>query len=414
MFEFLQDRANANANLDLHQSYRSLTLALHAGEDIEYAEIKADGAVVSKNPPSTTPDITLKASAATWQEHQRTGAARGHQALSTMRRSGTLRVEGDLLAFSQNLLLLEMLFTPSDRQQINVPAPSTKPYIEAVTGRYLHLNIGGREHRVYFEEAGTGIPLLCLHTAGADGRQYRHLLNDPDITRRFRVIAFDLPWHGKSSPPVGFEADVYSLTTDSYVGVVMAVKRALQLEQPVVMGCSIGGRVVIHLALRHGDELGAVIGLQSALYADDRTGNIEPESKNLLHRPDVHGGNIAGALMNGVMAPQSPVAERWETMWHYMQGGPGVFMGDLNYYFRDGDLRNGATRDLDINTCPVYLLSGEYDPSATPEMGAQLAEEIGATHFEVMKEMGHFPMSENPALFKTYLGPVLDRIEAAA
>jgi pimeloyl-ACP methyl ester carboxylesterase len=28
----------------------------------------------------------------------------------------------------------------------------------------------------------------------------------------------------------------------------------------------------------------------------------------------------------------------------------------------------------------------------------------------IMDGMGHFPMSENPALFKTYLMPVLDEI----
>ena len=29
------------------------------------------------------------------------------------------------------------------------------------------------------------MPLLCLHTAGADSRQYRHLLNDEAITSAF-------------------------------------------------------------------------------------------------------------------------------------------------------------------------------------------------------------------------------------
>ena len=43
-----------------------------------------------------------------------------------------------------------------------------KPRIEEVIGRYLHLEMLGRPHRLYVEEAGKGIPLLCLHTAGAD------------------------------------------------------------------------------------------------------------------------------------------------------------------------------------------------------------------------------------------------------
>ena len=45
--------------------------------------------------------------------------------------------------------------------------------IEAITGRYMRLELEGRAHRLYFEEAGQGIPLLLLHTAGSDGRQWR-------------------------------------------------------------------------------------------------------------------------------------------------------------------------------------------------------------------------------------------------
>jgi pimeloyl-ACP methyl ester carboxylesterase len=412
MFEYLSERSNANDNLSLHQSYRRLALELRVDSAVSFVEITAEQVRVSAQCPADGVDVTLSATTDAWEQQREVAPARGFQALSTMRRLGHLEVSGDLLAFNQNLLMLEMLFTPSARQT-TAPRQGASPYIEPVLGRYLNLDVGGRAQRIYFEEAGSGIPLLCLHTAGADARQYRAILNDADITKNFRVIAFDLPWHGKSSPPVGFETEVYQLTTDSYVEVVMAVAQALELDTPVIMGCSIGGRVVIHLALRHGQQLGGVIGLQSALYAEDKTGNVEAGSRMVLNRPDVHGGKIAAALMNGVMAPQSPVAERWETMWHYMQGGPGIFMGDLNYYFADGDLRNAGVANIDTTVCPVYLLSGEYDPSATPEMGQELADLIGADHFEVMREMGHFPMSENPELFREYLMPVLEKIVVA-
>jgi pimeloyl-ACP methyl ester carboxylesterase len=75
--------------------------------------------------------------------------------------------------------------------------------IEPIVGRYVRLGVLGDECRVYFEEAGQGIPLVCLHTAGADSRQFRHLMCDEAVTRFYRVIAFDLPWHGKSYPPAG-------------------------------------------------------------------------------------------------------------------------------------------------------------------------------------------------------------------
>jgi hypothetical protein len=40
----------------------------------------------------------------------------------------------------------------------------------------MKVRIMGEDCRVYFEEAGQGIPLVCLHTAGADSRQFRHLI----------------------------------------------------------------------------------------------------------------------------------------------------------------------------------------------------------------------------------------------
>ena len=43
-------------------------------------------------------------------------------------------------------------------------------------------------------------------------------------------------------------------------------------------------------------------------------------------------------------------------------------------------------------------------------MGREVAELANAAHFEVMKGMGHFPMSENSALFREYLLPALERI----
>ena len=105
---------------------------------------------------------------------------------------------------------------------------------DPITGRYLRLDIDGVPHRVYVEEAGEGIPLLCLHTAGSDTRQFRGVMNDARVRERFRVIAFDMPWHGKSSPPAGWQNDEYRLTTRAYVAQVLAVCEALELDRPVV------------------------------------------------------------------------------------------------------------------------------------------------------------------------------------
>ena len=277
--------------------------------------------------------------------------------------------------------------------------------IENIVGRYAHMEIDGKPHRVYFEEAGQGIPLLCLHTAGSDGRQFRAVLNDPAITRNFRVVAFDMPWHGKSSPPEGWEKEEYRLTTGGYTAQIMSVARALDLDRPVVMGCSIGGRIVLDLAIRHAKDLRALVGLQSAAYVERYY-----ESAWLNHA-EVHGGQACGAIAYGLTSPLSPDEHRWETVWHYMQGGPGVFTGDLHFYQVEGDIRDriGA---IDTRLCPLYMLTGEYDYSASPTDTEATAARIKGAKMTIMKGLGHFPMSENPDAFLAHLRPVLEEIRA--
>ena len=276
--------------------------------------------------------------------------------------------------------------------------------IEPITGRYAHMRLDGRAHRIYFEEAGQGIPLLCLHTAGSDGRQYRAVLNDPDIRKSYRVIAFDMPWHGKSSPPEGWQREDYRLTIDAYTSMIMTVARELELQRPVVMGCSIGGRVVLNLALKHARELRALIGLQSAAYVE------RYYDAGWMDHAEVHGGRACGGLAYGLISPVSPELHKWETVWHYMQGGPGVFTGDLHFYQgAEGDIRERIAA-IDTKVCPLYLLTGEYDYSASPRDTQAAAERIPGARVTIMKGLGHFPMSENPDAFLSYLRPVLDEI----
>ena len=106
-----------------------------------------------------------------------------------------------------------------------------------------------------------------------------------------------------------------------------------------------------------------------------------------------------------MMAPQSPEETRWETLWQYMQSGPGVFKGDrFPYDFRD------QVESIDTENCPLYLLTGDYDFTVPPETTQLIADNAPGAEFTVMTEMGHFCINENPARFRQFLLPVLERI----
>ena len=277
------------------------------------------------------------------------------------------------------------------------------PRFDSAIGRYLHLIVDGVDYRVYFEEAGEGIPLLLQHTAGADGRQWRHLLEDIEFQRHFRMIAYDLPYHGKSVPPEGIEwwRQEYRLTKAFLLEFVTALARALELDRPVYMGSSIGGNLATDLALHCPGQFRALIGLEAAVLTpgghSDRW--YHPRLSN----------DFKASVMYGLTSPTSPESRRRETAWVYSQGAPPVFKGDLFYYSVDHDLRETAEQ-IDTSVSPLWVLNGEYDWASSPDMGEELARRVKGLSYRTMEGLGHFPMSENPARFREYIAPVLEEV----
>ena len=275
--------------------------------------------------------------------------------------------------------------------------------VEPIIGRYVTVQVGGATRRIYFEEAGRGRPILCLHTAGADTRQWRHLMCDPGVTDGHRLVAFDMPWHGKSLPPEGFETEEYELTTEAYVETVLAVADALGLEAPILAGCSMGGRIALQIAALHPKRFSGFVAIEAS--------DFQPAWYDIdwFARPDGHGGEMGAALVSANISPYAPEAERWNTLWMFMQSGPGVFRGDLAFYTRDDSLI-GRLNDIDPAAAPVHLIVGAYDLTCTPEDARRTAAAIPGATLAVMDELGHFPMSEHPEGFRPFFLDALARM----
>ena len=299
--------------------------------------------------------------------------------------------------------------TYSGEKIVRQVAPIERKFDTAI-GRYMYIDVDDIQHRVYFEEAGDGsIPLLLQHTAGADGRQWRHLLEDADYQRNYRMISYDLPYHGKSLPPASepWWQQEYLLTKDRLMKTVIAISEGLRLDQPVFMGCSVGGHLAPDLALYYPDYFRAVIGINSGLAVDPKKIDIETE-ESWFH-PRI-GSQWKAAAMLGNTAPTSPEAYRRETSWIYSQGAPSVLKGDVYYYSQDHDLTEEQARTIDTSKVAVYLLTGEYDVLATENGTARLARNIPGCTFQLLPGLGHFGPSENPEDFKHVLLPVLEAI----
>jgi pimeloyl-ACP methyl ester carboxylesterase len=275
--------------------------------------------------------------------------------------------------------------------------------IEDVTGRYAHVTVGGTTYRTYFEEAGDGIPLVCLHTAGADSREYRHMLGDPDITRDYRVIAFDLPAHGRSQPLPRWWESEYKLTREFYTGFIAAFCDALELERPALVGCSMGGYVMLDLAHEQPGRYRALIGVQTRAYAPAWTA-LAP----IVQHPEVD-WNSCRTLVHAVCSPASPEELAQETVWIYASNGPDVMAGDFHYAAEDHDAR-WFLAELDAAELGLYVIGGDDDPSCLPAHTEELARRVKNLEVTRIPDCGHFPPSENPEVFKAALMPILDAV----
>jgi pimeloyl-ACP methyl ester carboxylesterase len=94
---------------------------------------------------------------------------------------------------------------------------------------------------LFWIDEGQGYPLVLIHGLGASGFSWRH--NLPVLSRHFRVLAPDLPGHGRTLGAPGAD---YSLP-----GLAALVAWGLQergVKRAAVAGNSLGGSLALELA----------------------------------------------------------------------------------------------------------------------------------------------------------------------
>ena len=393
-------------------------LSVWAGEWSACFAIECDAAAVSfefvdgiVQPSDGTPEFSLAAPGSVWEKFLQPVPPRHHHGIFAMLyRVPEFQVKGEALAFMQHAHLARRVLevgkwlasgNTSPAAVSLAPRNGRRP-VPAVSGSYVPVTAGGTEYQIYNETAGTGRDLLCMHTAGADGRQFHGLMADARITEGHRLVAFDLPWHGKSPPPEAAIPGSWRLNTDLYVELIMGFVAAAGLRKPIALGASMSGEICLELALRHPEAFSGIVACEACEQVTRR------QTQWAAH-PQVNQSLFVPEWIRGLSAPQSPAEWQEQITWQYGQGGPAVFFGDIAFYSGDWDARQRVGL-IDTTRCPLFMLTGEYDYSCTVEMSAATAAKIPGARFQAMAGIGHFPFAENPPLFADYLLPILQAL----
>jgi pimeloyl-ACP methyl ester carboxylesterase len=115
--------------------------------------------------------------------------------------------------------------------------------------------------KVFYEEWGSGEPLVLLHGATVTHTMWAPVL--PALAAHYRVIAPDLRGHGRTDNPTG-EFSYRLLAED-----IAAFIEGLELDHPHVCGWSDGGQVALELGMRRPGLPGSlIIGAAQYSYPD--------------------------------------------------------------------------------------------------------------------------------------------------
>ena len=349
--------------------------------------------------------VVLEADADVWDRALDAAPPPGFHSVTALRRSGHLAVAGDPLAFARALHLLERVLelvrAPSGPTPVQPARTGVERDLGQIEGRYHRVSTGAETATLYAERAGAGIPVLMLHTAGADSRQYQALLADVGLAHRWRMHAFDLPMHGRSAPPDGWDGGRWVLTQALYLGWCAAFLEQVVRAPAVIVGCSMGAGMALVLAAERPHLVEAVVALEAPFRARGR------RSSYLTHAA-VNASAHNPSYVRGLMSPAAAGSARRAATWIYGQGALGVYEGDLAFY-EEFDGASVAPR-IDGARCPVTFFTGAYDYSAPPAEAERLAALIPGSTVDVMPGLGHFPMIEDPDRLLAHLTPVLDRL----
>jgi pimeloyl-ACP methyl ester carboxylesterase len=107
------------------------------------------------------------------------------------------------------------------------------------TGHYAEVN----GLNLYFETHGAGRPLILLHGGLGSGEMFGPIL--PALAERHQVIAPDLQGHGRTAD-IDRPIDVRLMADD-----IAALIEHLGLDEPDVVGYSLGGGVALQTAIKY-------------------------------------------------------------------------------------------------------------------------------------------------------------------
>jgi len=268
---------------------------------------------------------------------------------------------------------------------------------------------------VTYAQAGHGPVLLLVHGMGGGYENWREVIGP--LSRRYTVIAPDLPGHGASAPNNG----------DYSVGALAVGLRDLLLalghDRATLVGHSLGGGIAMQLAYQFPEVAERLVLVSS--------GGLGPEVSLVLRAAALPGSEVWITASAKTASWAEPVLRRSfgalrfrpspaiaEVARGYASladpGRRAAFLSTLRSVINVGGQRIDASDRLYLAAgIPTLILWGARDPIIPVSHGERAHEALLGSRLEIFDRVGHLPQLEAPERFVSVLRRFLQQTEPA-
>jgi len=244
--------------------------------------------------------------------------------------------------------------------------------------------------RIYNGDSkASAYPVLLLHGSGGS-----HLAWPAEVRRlpHHRVLAIDLPGHGKSNTPVCQSLEALQIAIQSFL-------LDQQIHQVIMVGHSLGAAAALSFASNYPEQVCGLFllacGSRFNIPLDWFTSLLNADRKKILVKQ----------FSQIVFDPSFPHKRRQELLAPLLLLPTSALLADLGIC-QDFNPHNKLSR---IH-CPVYLVNGQNDAVVPPPALQQLAQWIPHASQYVLPDCGHMLLHENTPLVSKILRDFLDKI----
>jgi pimeloyl-ACP methyl ester carboxylesterase len=251
-----------------------------------------------------------------------------------------------------------------------------------------------RGTRLRYLVAGQGEPLLLVH--GLGGAAANWLALAPLLLPGRRLLLPELPGHGGSQPPAA------APSLNVYADRLAALLADEAATPAAVVGHSLGGAIVLRLAIRRPDAVSALVlagaaGISSATrnarYALTVTGIVKPGRKLAPYRRWIARSNALKRAVFGGWGAADPEALSPELVEAFLSGPP---RHTDTVSAAKALVRDDPRPDLDRVRCPSLVLWGARDHQLPVADAFDYARRLGG-RLRVIADCGHLLIGERPA-----------------